>query len=425
MSRNRLGLAVGAVSMLVLLSTMNIAQQPSTTALPGPVEFDTDVSTGCQGCGQGPIFRIRVSTLATGLVNPSSMAFLPNGHDLLVTERGGGGRLRILRDGVLDPSPISGVPVADAALAKIQFEHLISVAVHPRFVDNNFVYVSYPKSGARGNTLAVARGRLEGMALTDVRDVFLADAWISSGAASFGGKLLFGPDGMLYVTVSDRDTQFGGGDSKERMRAQDLGSHRGKVLRLRDDGTAPADNPFVNRAGAKPEIYTYGHRNMYGLAFHPETGALWEAELGPTGGDEVNILLPGRNYGWPLVSLGRNYNGELVSDQPWSRPGVEMPRFFWMPSLAPSSLAFITSPRFASWKGNVLVAGLGGRQIQRVAFDQPPLHRERYESLLQGLGLRFRDVQQGPDGLLYVATEKVGTRAPDGAIMRVEPIEAR
>ena len=320
------------LTFLLLLLGLPAGQAQDGRAAPAPAEFNTDLSTGCTGCGTGPDFRIRVVTVATGLVNPSSMAFLPDGQTMLVTERGAGGRLRILRRLVLDPQPISGVPVADASIAKRQFEHLIAVAIHPKFAENRLVYVSYPKSGERGTTLAVARGRLNGNALTEVRDIFLADAWVSSGAAAFGGKILFGPDGMLYVAVSDRDTQFAGDDASERRRAQDLGSHAGKVLRLRDDGSVPPDNPFVNRAGAKAEIFTYGHRNMYGLAFHPETGVLWEAELGPTGGDEVNVLLAGRNYGWPLVSFGRNYNGELVSDQPWWRAGMEMPRLFWVDS---------------------------------------------------------------------------------------------
>ena len=425
MKRLRLKPVIIATSLVMLFNSSTRAQRGPAGTLDLPKEFDTDVSTGCQGCARGPIFRIRVVTLATGLINPSSMAFLPDGHGLLVTERGGGGRLRILRDGVLDPRPISGVPVADSRVARTQFEHLISVAVHPKFAENHFVYVAYPKSGERGNTLAVARGRLEGMTFVDVHDVFIADTWLSSGAASFGGKLLFGPDGMLYVTVSDRDTLFASGDGSQRMRAQDLGSHAGKVLRLRDDGSVPADNPFVNRAGARPEIYTYGHRNMYGLAFHPETGVLWEAELGPIAGDEINVLLPGRNYGWPLVSLGRHYNGELVSDQPWWRPGIEMPRVFWSPALSPSSLTFVTSERFAPWKGNLLVGGLSGRQIQRIALNQRPLHRERRESLLTQLGLRFRDVQQGPDGYLYIASEKTSDPVPDGAIMRIEPVESK
>ena len=406
--------------VLLGLSAVHAQDRP---AAPSPVEFNTDVSTGCTGCGTGSIFRVRVVTVATGLVNPSSMAFLPDGQTILVTERGGGGRLRVLRRLVLDPRPIAGVPVADASVAKRQFEHLISVAIHPKFTENQLVYVAYPKAGERGTTLAVARGRLIGNDLTDARDIFLADAWVSSGAAAFGGKILFGPDGMLYVAVSDRDTQFAGDDARERMRAQDLGSHAGKVLRLRDDGGVPPDNPFVNRAGAKGEIYTYGHRNMYGLAFHPETGVLWEAELGPTGGDEVNVLLPGRNYGWPLVSLGRNYNGELVSDQPWWRAGMEMPRFFWAPAFSPAGLTFVTSDRFKPWRGNLLVAAMTGRRIERLAVNQGPLQRERREALLTPLGLRVRDVQQGPDGYLYVAAEKTSAALPDGLLLRIEPVQ--
>lgn len=411
------------LTLLLLLLGLSAGQAQDRPAAPSPPEFNTDVSTGCTGCGTGPIFRVRVVTVATGLVNPSSMAFLPDGQTMLVTERGAGGRLRILRRLVLDPQPVSGVPVADASIAKRQFEHLIAVAIHPRFAENRLVYVSYPKTGERGTTLAVARGRLDGNALTDVRDIFLADAWVSSGAAAFGGKILFGPDGMLYVAVSDRDTQFAGGDASERMRAQDLGSHAGKVLRLRDDGGVPPDNPFVNRAGAKAEIYTYGHRNMYGLAFHPETGVLWEAELGPTGGDEVNVLLAGRNYGWPLVSFGRNYDGELVSDQPWWRAGMEMPRLFWVPAFSPAGLTFVTSDRFAPWKGNLLVAAMSGRRIERIALNQPPLQRERREALLTSLGLRVRDVQEGPDGYLYVAAEKTSAALPEGFLLRIEPAQ--
>ncbi len=283
---------------------------------------------------------------------------------------------------------------------------------------------SYPKWEERGSTLAVARGRLDGMTLTELREIFVADAWVSSGDAAYGGKIAFGPDGMLYVTVSDRDTLFATNDSSQRMRAQDLGSHAGKVLRLRDDGSAAPDNPFINRPGAKPEIYTYGHRNMYGLTFHPQTGALWEAELGPLGGDEINILLPGRNFGWPLVSIGRHYNGAPVSDQPWWRAGMEMPRVSWVPSIAPSSLTFYTGERFPAWKGNLLVGALFGRQVQRIAFDQPPLQAERRESLLFQLGARIRDVQQGPDGYVYVATElRPGGQDTDGTIWRIEPAE--
>ena len=203
----------------------------------------------------------------------------------------------------------------------------------------------------------------------------------------------------------------------------ETGNHVGKTLRLRDDGSVPPDNPFVDRPGAKPEIFTYGHRNGYGLAFHPETGALWQAEIGPLGGDELNILLPGRNYGWPLVSSGRNYTGTLVSDEPWSRPGMEMPRMIWVPSISPSSITFYTGDRFPRWKGSLFVGALNGKQLQRVSFNQPS-QAERREPLLTQLDVRIRDVRQGADGLLYVATEKrsAGDDA-DGTILRIEPAD--
>src|SRR5690606_26476968 len=224
------------------------------------------------------------------------------------------------------------------------------VAVHPRFADNRLVYLSYPVYGERGSTLAVARGRFDGTKLIDLQEIFVADAWETSG--NIGGKLLFGPDETLYVTVGDRDRLCctGTDDNSLRMKAQDLRDHVGKTLRIRDDGSVPPDNPFVGRADAKPEIFTYGHRNGYGLAFHPQTGELWQAEIGPMGGDEVNILLPGHNYGWPLVSMGRNYTGTLVSEQPFQREGMDDPRMFWVPSISPSSLAFYTGERFPDWR---------------------------------------------------------------------------
>jgi glucose/arabinose dehydrogenase len=372
--------------------------------------------------GSSPVFdvqggRIRVVTLATGLVHPWSIAFLPDGRTMLVTERAG--RLRIVRDGVLDPQPIWTAPPVPGTAP----DSLHAVVVHPQFAQNQFVYVSYPKQGERGSTLAVARGRLDGAMLTEVRDIFVADAWETSG--NLAGRMLFGPDGTLYVTVGDRDRLccIGRDDDSLRMKAQDLSNHVGKTLRIRDDGSVPPDNPFVRRAGAKPEIFTYGHRNGYGLAFHPETGALWQAEIGPLGGDEINILLPGRNYGWPLVSMGRNYTGTLVSEEPWFRRGMENPRMFWVPSISPSSIAFYTGDKFPRWKGSLFVGALNGQQLQRVSFNQPS-QAERREPLLRQLGVRIRDVQQGPDGYLYVVTELMsGGSAADGTLLRIEPAE--
>jgi glucose/arabinose dehydrogenase len=361
--------------------------------------------------------KIRVVTIATGLVHPWSIAVLPDGKTLLVAEAG---RIRVIRDGVLDPVPAYTVP---AGTSKENNDSLKTLALHPKFADNRLVYFAYPISGEKGTTLAVARGKFDGRKIDGVKQIFVADAWETSG--NMGGKLLFGPDGTLYVTVGDRDRLCctGTEDNSLRMKAQSLANDVGKTLRINDDGSTPKDNPFANRAGAKPEIFTYGHRNGYGLAFNPETGVLWQAEIGPMGGDEVNILLPGHNYGWPLVSMGRNYTGSLPSEQWYHRDGMDDPRMFWVPSISPSSLAFYTGDKFPRWKGSMLVGSLNGMALQRVSFNQPS-QAERREPLLKQLNVRIRDVQQSPDGYLYVATElRSGGTAADGTVLRLEPAE--
>lgn len=359
--------------------------------------------------------QIRVVSVAQGLAHPWSLAFLPNG-DLLVAEQVG--RLRIIRDGRLVEAPVWTSPTTPQSN-----DALKSIAVHPQFASNGLVYLAYPKyEGDRGNTLAVARGRLRGATLENVEDVFVADAWESSG--NLGGRLLFGPDGTLYVTVGDRDRLCCNGtdDTSLRIKAQQLTNHVGKTLRIRDDGGVPRDNPFVGRNDASPEVFTYGHRNGYGLAFHPETGELWQAEIGPMGGDEVNILLPGHNYGWPLVSTGRNYTGTLVSESPWARPGMDNPRIHWVPSISPSSIMFYTGDRFPDWKNNLFVGALSTRQLQRIAFNQPS-QAERREGILTELAMRVRDIAQSPDGYIYVATERsFGGSSTDGAVLRIEPV---
>jgi aldose sugar dehydrogenase len=362
---------------------------PRVAPLPAPEEprvFDT----------LDPGTAIRVVPLVKGLASPWSLAFLPNG-DMLVTEKVG--RLRVVRNGTLDPQPISGVP---QVLAMGQ-GGLLEVMPHPQFAENKFVYLTYSKTGERGNTTALARGRLEGNALVDLRDIFVADAW-SQGPIHFGSKLAFGRDGTLYMTVGERN---------DRTRAQETTHHAGKVLRLRDDGSVPMDNPFVGKAGFRPEIYSYGHRNLQGLAFHPETGVLWETEHGPQGGDELNIIQAGKNYGWPVVTFGREYSGEIITNQPW-REGMEQPVTIWVPSIGLSGMVFYSGERFPAWKGNLFVGGLAGQVLQRVVFAPGgPIGRE---SLLADLKQRVRDVRQGPDGLLYVVTD-----ANPGAILRIEP----
>ena len=341
---------------------------------------------------------IRVVVLAKGLSHPWSLAFLPDGT-LLVTERGG--RLRAVRNGVIDPQPIAGVPAVRAA----GLSGLLDIALHPRFTDNHFVYLTYSKPvGDTQSTLALARGTWDGRALVNVRDLFVA---AQAGGAS---RIAFGRDGTLFMT-----TGGGGGTG-----AQDPNSHAGKVLRLRDDGSVPPDNPFVGRTGYKPEVYSLGHRNAIGLAVHPGTGEVWENENGPNGGDEINIIKPGRNYGWPLVSYGRTYPGPRQSEQPW-REGFEQPVVFWVPSIAVSGMAFYTGNKLPKWKGDVFVGGMrtgevpGTGHAERILFNEN-MEELRRESLLVDLRQRIRDVRQGPDELLYLLTE-----AENGAVLRIEP----
>ncbi len=343
---------------------------------------------------------IRVVVVAKGLSHPWSVAFLPDGG-LLVTERPG--RLRIIRNGVLDPQPIAGVPAVKA----MGLSGLMDVVLHPKFAENHFVYLTYTKPLADDKTtLALARGTWNGRALTDVRDIFVAG--MGTGGAS---RIAFGHDGTLFMT-----TGGGGGDG-----AQDPNSHAGKVLRLRDDGSVPGDNPFVGRAGYKPEVYSMGHRNSIGLAIHPATGDVWQNENGPNGGDEINIIRPGRNYGWPLVSYGRTYPGPRQSEQPWQK-GFEQPIVFWVPSIAISGMAFYTGNALPKWKGDVFVGGMrtgeipGTGHLERILFNEN-MEELRRESLLTDLRQRIRDVRQGPDELLYLLTDD-----NNGAVLRIEPV---
>lgn len=386
-----------------------------------------------------------------GLTQPWGMAFLPDGG-ILVTERPG--CLRIVRGGTLDPRHVGGLPAVQAA----GLAGLMDIALHPRFAENQLIYFTYHKpaatatvaalpaigpcapaqDGRGGNapggpaaaaappagrgggggpaTITLARGRWDGNALVDVKDIFSA---IPSGNAS---RIAFGKDGMVYMTV-------GFGDipppyvNAAAAPPQDPNNLAGKVLRLKDDGTVPPDNPFVGRSGYRPEIFTMGHRNSLGLALNPTTGDIWESENGPNGGDEVNVLQAGKNYGWPVVSFGRFYLGPKVSDKTWQE-GMEQPTIFWVPAIATSGLAFYTGDRFPAWKGNLFAGGMRQGEVprsghlERIDFNDKweELHRE---SMLRELQQRVRDVRQGPDGLLYVLTAET-----DGVLMRLEPAPA-
>jgi glucose/arabinose dehydrogenase len=349
--------------------------------------------------------KIRVVALTKELMHPWGLAFLPDGS-MLVTERPG--RLRVIRQDRLDPAPISGVPQVHA----VGLNGLMDVAVHPKFAETQFVYLTYskPMDGNR-STAALARARFDGTSLKDVQEIFLAQP-----NASGTTRIAFGPDGSLYMTI-----QGASGN-----RAQDPNDIAGKILRLRDDGSVPPDNPFAGRPGYRPEIFTLGHRSNVGIAVHPETGAVWTTENGPNGGDEINVLVAGRNYGWPIVSYGRTYPGPWVNEVQW-RASMEQPLIFWVPSIAASGIAFYTGDRFPNWKGNVFVGGMRTGEIPRTGRVERIVFNERgdemrRESLLTELRKRVRDVRQGPDGFLYVlAEDEMVENAGEGAVLRIEP----
>jgi glucose/arabinose dehydrogenase len=353
--------------------------------------------------------QFRIVTVAEGLVNPWSMAFLPNG-DLLITERPG--RLRVVRNGVLQPEPISGVP---AVRARGQ-GGLLEVALHPDFASNQLVYLTFSKPNADGGegTTAVVRGRLENNQLTGVQEIFEARAW-SGGGNHFGSRLAFDGRGHLFITVGDRGVRPNLATATTHP-AQDLTNHQGSVIRLHDDGRVPTDNPFVGRSDALPEIWSYGHRNLQGLAIHPETGDLWETEHGPQGGDELNLIQPGRNYGWPVIGFGVNYGGDVIHTGT-SQEGMEQPVHYWVPSIATSGLMFYTGDRFPAWRGNLFVGGMAGQQLARLTLDGRRVTGE--ETLLQGYG-RIRDIRQGPDGFIYLAIDDRQGGAT--AVVRLEPV---
>jgi glucose/arabinose dehydrogenase len=351
--------------------------------------------------------KIRVVVVTKALSHPWGMTWLPNG-DLLVTERPG--RLRIVRNGILDPAPISGLPPMHVR----GLAGLFDVALHPKFATNKLVYFSYVKDGEKGAATAVFRGTLDGMALTDVHDIFVTESWMKGNDTAdgrFGSRLLFLKDGTLLVTVGDRDRADGGQNPKDDF---------GKVVRINDDGSIPKDNPFAGRAGYLPEIYTFGQRNQQGMAFNPVTGDVWASEQGPNGGDEINVIKPAKNYGWPIVSYGRQYAGPNQSEIPY-KEGMELPIVFWVPSIATSGMTFYTGDRFPAWKNNVFVGAMRTGEIDRTGHVERIVFNEKWEeirreSFLTEMRQRIRDVRQGPDGLLYVLTEE-----DEGALLRIEP----
>lgn len=342
----------------------------------------------------------RMVTLLTGLENPWSMAFLPDGR-MLVTERAG--RLRLVgSDFRLAPQAIEGLPEVTAQGQGGLFD----VVLHPQYAQNGWVYWAYNAPGPGGWGTALARGRLQGQRMTDVQVLFSMQPKTRSGQ-HFGGRIVFDKAGMLYLTLGDRG---------DRHRAQKLDDHAGSVIRLHDDGRVPADNPFVRQAGALPEKWTLGNRNMQGAALHPLTGELWTHEHGPQGGDEVNVMRSGLNYGWPVITYGVNYGLGTRIGEGASKPGMVQPIHQWTPSIAPSGMAFVSGSQFPRWQGDLLVGALRGQMLVRLSLDGEKVQRE--EHLLQGRAGRIRDVRMGPDGLVYLLTDDA-----TGALLRLEPVK--
>jgi glucose/arabinose dehydrogenase len=369
-----------SLSLLAILGTGSALAAPQ-----GPVE--TEAAT------------FEVAEVAGGLSHPWGMAFLPDG-DVLVTERPG--RLRLVEDGALRPEPVPGLP---EVYARDQ-GGLLDVTLDPAFEENRRIYFAYAHEEGGKTTTRVMRARFSPEGLSEQQVIFEAKPLVDS-SKHFGSRLAFGPDGKLYITMGERFS--------ERHEAQDLGSHLGKVLRINPDGSVPQDNPFVNRAGALPEIYSYGHRNPQGLAVNPRTGEVWEQEHGAKGGDEINILKAGANYGWPEVAYGVNYDGSTIGTGRATAPGVVEPLFHWDPSIAPSGMTFYEGDKFPGWQGDLLVGALKFQLVSRLDLDEEGRVVKEERFLTRELG-RIRDVVTGPDGLVYLLTDE-----DPGGLYRLKP----
>ena len=344
---------------------------------------------------------VRVETVASGLDHPWALAFLPDGR-ILVTERSGAVRI-VDRAGRVS-SPLSGVP----EVAARGQGGMLDVALDPRFAENRLVYLSYAEPGERGTAgTAVARGRLGDAGLENLQVIYRQQPKVAGGN-HFGSRLVFGRDGTLFVTQGERFNY--------RQQAQDLASDLGKVVRINTDGSVPRDNPFVNRQGARPEIWSYGHRNVQAAALHPETAQLWTVEHGAQGGDELNHPEAGKNYGWPIITYGVDYSGARIGEGT-AKAGMEQPVYFWDPVIAPSGMTFYTGDAYTGWKGSAFVGSLRGALV-RLEIDNGTVRRE--ERYLGDLHERIRDVQQGPDGLLYVVTD-----SDNGRVLKIVPTQAR
>jgi glucose/arabinose dehydrogenase len=339
-----------------------------------------------------------IETVVDGLENPWSVEFLPDGR-MLVTEKPG--RLRIIENEQLS-EPIKGLP---EITSKGQ-GGLLDIALDPDYKNNQIIYLSYSAKGQGGLGTEVVKGKLVGNELKDTQIIFKLSPK-SNTAHHFGSRLLFGKDGTLFISLGDRG---------EQDRAQDINDHRGSLIRINKDGSIPKDNPFVNNPNAKPEIYTYGNRNMQGIAMHPETGDVWTVEHGPQGGDELNLMKPGVNYGWPVITYGANYGTGTKIGEGTEKEGMTQPKHYWMPSIATSSLLFYTGNKFPNWKGNAFVSSLKFGQLARLEMEGNKIVKE--ERLIDGKVGRIREVQQGLDGYIYIVTDE-----SNGRLLKIKPVD--
>ncbi|MEA5447109.1 PQQ-dependent sugar dehydrogenase [Leptolyngbya sp. CCNP1308] len=390
------------------LAVLALGSCASTSSTPAPPSSDTaqvEPVAPEEPTAQVVVNNVEPITVVDGLEHPWSMVWLPNG-DMLITERPG--RLRRVSNGTLDSTPIAGVPEVLA----FRQGGLLDITLHPEFEDNGFIYLAYADGTQQANRTQVARARLEGNTLTDWTVIFTNNRDKSDGQ-HFGSRLQWLPDGTLLVALGD-----GGNPPVQldgeliRNQAQNRQTLLGSVVRLTDEGEAPADNPFVDDAGANPLIWSYGHRNIQGLALDPETSQVWSTEHGSRGGDELNRLEPGENYGWPVVTYSEEYSGGPVSTER-SRPDMVDPLTYWTPSIAPSGLAVYRGDRYPQWQGQLFAGGLVSQDVRRIEVDA---NGSVVNQVSIPIGQRVRDVRQGPDGFLYVLTDD-----PNGRLVRLEP----
>ncbi|MEQ8541531.1 MAG: PQQ-dependent sugar dehydrogenase [Coleofasciculus sp. D1-CHI-01] len=412
MNFNIARLIQGTGSTIALVTLTSCAFPPpsdTATVSPTPPESedsasspDVTVSADSVATPQG----VQKTTVIEGLDHPWGMAWLPDGA-ILITERSG--QLRIVRDGVLDPTPIAGVPEVFA----VKQGGLMDVSLHPRFSENSWVYLTYSHGTRQTNHTRVARAKFDGSALSDVEVIFQVSQ-LKSGGQHFGSRIVWLPDDTLLIAIGD-----GGNPPVQldgdliRKQAQNRRSHLGKIIRLNDDGTVPSDNPFVESPDADPAIWSYGHRNIQGLTFDSQTRRIWSTEHGARGGDELNLVEAGENYGWPLVTHSREYSGGIISNQQ-SRPGMVDPKLIWTPAIAPSGLVIYDSDRVPQWQGDLFAGGLVSRDVRHIELDESG---NVVNETSIDIGQRVRDVRQSPDGLLYILTDEA-----NGQLIRIEPI---